>query len=206
MSSIPTPATAIRWSRRVAGTILNLRQQKYRQDHQFRLNRMAVAGVGIDDIVNRGIRYDESREKPSPAPLLPQSENQSPDREHRRRQEQRTAKVPEGSAVSRLGHTVPVIENAFQADYQESSGMGADPIEGQSLAVSRVGKLSHTLEFFEFQLVQIRLQIDSRHSVGAVPIAEAKLKSEVVPQKYEAAEDLIIPQQPRRQDQKKHGG
>src|SRR3979411_385726 len=122
---------------------------------------MPVAGVGINDIVNRGIRYDESREKPSPAPLLTQSENQSPDSEHRRRQEQRPAKGPEGSAVSRLGHTVPVIENALKADDQESSGMSADPIEGQSLAVSRVGKLSHAPEFLEFQLVQIRLQIDS---------------------------------------------
>src|ERR1700730_4039322 len=167
---------------------------------------MPVAGVGIDDIVNRGIRYDEAREKPGPAALLTQRENQSPETEHRRRQEQRTAKVPEGSAVSRLGHTVPVIENALQADQQEPSGMSADPIERQSLAVSRVGKLSHALEFIEFQLVQIRLQIDSGHSVGAVSVPEAKLKSEIVPQKYEAAEDLIIPRQPRRQYQKKYGG
>src|SRR3984893_13674444 len=167
---------------------------------------MPVTGVGIDDVVNRGIRYHESREKPSPAPLLTQSENQSPDSEHGRRQEQRTAKVPEGGAVSGLGHTVPVIENALQADYQESSRMGADPIERQSLAVSRVGKLSHALEFFEFQPVQIRLQIDSRHSVSAVSGAEAKLKSEVVPQKYQQAGILMIPHQPRRQYQKKYGG
>src|SRR5260370_4870836 len=158
---------------------------------------MRVADVWIHHVVNRGIGYDESREKPRPAPLLTQGENQSPDSEHRRRQKQRTAKVPEGGAVSRLGHTIPVIENALQADYQESSGMSANPIERQPLAVSRVGKLSHALEFFEFQLVQIRLQIDSRHSVGAVSVAQAKLKSEVVPQKHEAAEDLIIPHQPR---------
>src|ERR1700736_1800636 len=126
---------------------------------------MPIAGVGIDDIVNRGIRDDESREKPSPGPLLTQSKNQSPDSEHRRRQEQRTTKVPEGSAVSRLGHSVPVIENALQADDQESSGMSADPIQRQSLAVRRVGKLSQAPEFFEFQFVQIRLQIDSRHSL-----------------------------------------
>src|ERR1700730_10653846 len=112
---------------------------------------MPVAGGRIDDIVNRGIGEDESREKPSPAPLLTQSKNQSPDSEHRRRQEQRTTKVPEGSAVSRLGHSVPVIENALQADDQESSGMSADPIKGQSLAVSPVGKLPHAPEFFEFQ-------------------------------------------------------
>src|ERR1700730_5601386 len=167
---------------------------------------MPVAGVGIDDIVNRGIGCDESREKPSPAPLLTQSENQSPDSEHRRRQEQRTAKVPEGGAVSGLGHTVPVIENALQADYQESSRMGADPIERQSLAVSRVGKLSHALEFFEFQPVQIRLQIDSRHSVSAVSVAEAKLRAAGVPQEYDAADNLMIPHQPRRQYQKKYGG
>src|SRR5258708_5882269 len=167
---------------------------------------MPVAGVWIDQVVNRGIRYDESREKPRHAPLLTQGENQSPDSEHRRRQKQRTAKVPEGGAVSRLGHTIPVIENALQADYQESSGMGADPIERQSLAVSRVGKLSHALEFFEFQFVQIRLQIDSRHSLVAVSVAEAKLKSEVVAQKYEASEDLIAPHQPGRQYQQKYGG
>src|ERR1700730_15850718 len=167
---------------------------------------MPVAGVGVDHRVNHGIGYDESREKPSSAPLLTQSENQSPDCEHRRGQEQRTAKVQEGSAVGWLGHTVPVIENALQADYQESSGLPADPIERQSLAVSRVGELSQALEFVEFQVIQIRLQIDSRHSVGAVSVAEAKLKSEVVPQKYQAAEDLIIPHQPRRQYQKKYGG
>src|ERR1700682_4320339 len=167
---------------------------------------MPVAGVGIDDIVNRGIGCDESREKPGPGPLLTQSENQSPDSEHGRRQEQRTAKVPESGAVSRLGHTVPVIESALHADYQESSGMSADPIERQALAVSRVGKLSHALEFLEFQLVQVRLQIDSRHAVGAVSVAKSKLKSEIVPQEYEAAEDLIIPHHPWRQYQKKYGG
>src|SRR5260370_17667837 len=167
---------------------------------------MPVAGVGIDGIVNRGIGNDESREKPSPAPLLTQSENQAPDSEHRRRQEQRTAKVPEGSAVSRLGHTVPVIENPLQADDQESSGMSADPIERQSLAVSRVGKLSHAPEFFEFQLVQIRLQIDSRHSLAAASVAHPTLKSHIVAQKYEASEDLIVPHQPVRQYQQTYGG
>src|SRR5690348_4719735 len=44
--------------------------QEYGHDQQLRLNRVAVASMRKDKIVDRGISEDQSREKPGCRPLL----------------------------------------------------------------------------------------------------------------------------------------
>ena len=53
------------------GATANFAQQKRRQNKQLRFDGMAVAGVRIDEVINRGVGRDQSGEKPSPGAFLP---------------------------------------------------------------------------------------------------------------------------------------
>src|SRR5208282_4587665 len=106
---------------------------------------MAVAGMREDEVINRGIRQNESCEKPCPRPLLANCPNQSPDRQYGRSQEQRTAKIPRCLAVGGSRHAIPIIEKSLHADHRESPRMLADPLERQPSAIGFVPQFAHAL-------------------------------------------------------------
>src|SRR5208282_4201202 len=98
------------------------------------------------------------------------------DCEHRRGEEERTAKIPRGNAVGWPGDAVPVIEETLHAYQGELPGVGVDPLECQAPAVGLVCDFSETLKFFQLQLVEIGLQGGDEHAVGHLVVAKAELQ------------------------------
>src|SRR2546422_254407 len=165
---------------------------------------MPVAGVGKYEVVSGGVGKNESGEKPGPRPLLAQSAHQAPERQHRRGEEQRGTEVPEGMAAGGFGNAVPVIEETLQADDGELPRIRSDPIERQALAIRGVSQFSHALKFFELRLIQVALQVGHQHAVRSPPIAQTQLQTEVVTQEDEASENLVIADQPGRENREEN--
>src|SRR5580704_9094881 len=165
---------------------------------------MSVAGMGEHEVINRGISCDEPGEKPCDGALLAQCAAESPHRQHRRGEEKRTAEIPRGNAVSGSGYAVPEIKETLHADHDELPGVGAYPLECQAPAFGFIADFSQALKLFQLQLVEIGLQSGDEHAVSHLVVAQAELQSEIVANEDEAPEDLVVPNQPGRKDEKEH--
>ena len=58
----------------------------------------------------------------------------------------------------------------------------------------------------ELEFVQIGLKIGHQHTIRTFPVAQAKLKAEIVAQKDEPSEDFIVSNQPWGEHEKENRG
>src|SRR5579872_929587 len=165
---------------------------------------MAVASVRKNKVIGGGVSQQQAREKPCTAQLPAHCSSCSPNAEDRPHQKKRVAEVPGGAAVGWFGNSIPVVEKSSQAHDGELFGMLANPFEGDSLTLGFIFQLAQALKFFEFQLVEIRLQVGHEHAFRPLRVAQAELQAEIVANKNKASKDFIVSNEPRRKHKKEN--
>src|SRR5579864_4065298 len=160
---------------------------------------MTVAGMGENEVIDGGIKDYQPGEKPCPGPFLAQCADKSPECEDGCSQKCRTSEVNWGKAVGRPGDTIPEVKKPFEADDRETAGMSANPVEGEAFALGGVGEFTHALKFFEFEFVEIGLEVRHEHAIGGGAVAKSELQSEIVADEDEVSKDFVVADEPGRQ-------
>src|SRR5262249_11443717 len=110
------------------------REDEHHQNQQLWFDGMSIARTRIKKIVDRGISQHQPQKQPCTRNALANGSPQTPDRQHRRGEEERVSEVGWSPAIGRFGSVVPVVEESFQTDDNKAVRVFTNPLESHTLA------------------------------------------------------------------------